>query len=493
MPFFDAPPLKTDGTTPIYRQLYDYLRGAILSGQLRRGTRLPSTRALADELGVSRNTVLNAYDQLFAEGYLESIGGNGTFVTNTLPDMLLRSAETRRSPAPDKRPHRVSAHVDALQTTPAMPSAPVQRRPGNAFETGTPALDEFPYTLWARLISRHANALHPGIMAYQHVAGYAPLRQAIADHVLLARQVRCSPEQVIIVSGSQSALYLAARVLLNDGDEAWLEDPGYHGARRAIVAAGGRPVPVPVDSDGIDVAAGIARAPHARMAYLTPSHQFPMGVTLNLRRRLDILAWANASGAYLLEDDYDSEFRYAGRPLASLQGLDDGGSVIYIGTFSKVLFPSLRLGYLIVPPGLVDAFLSYHASTDYHLPILEQAALADFITGGHFTRHIRRMRGIYAARRAALIDALRGLPLALDAPDTGMHLVGWLPEGVSDQRVSQRANELGARVLPVSLFAVRDDLPGGLILGFSGTTEADIQRGVEQLRQAIDDVMENRL
>ena len=286
-------------------------------------------------------------------------------------------------------------------------------------------------------------------MAYQPVAGYRLLREAIADHVLLARQVRCTPDQVIIVTGSQGGLYLAASVLLNSGDEAWVEDPGYLGARRALLAAGARLVPVPVDRDGLDVDMGMAKSPQAGMVYLTPSHQFPLGVTLSLRRRLDLLAWAKRNNAYVLEDDYDSEYRFAGRPLASLQRLDDSESVIYVGTFSKVLFPALRLGYLIVPPGLVDAFLAFRASTDYHLPLLEQLALTDFIADGHFTRHIRRMRTLYGARREMLMDALKNAPLEIDAPETGMHFVSWLPAGVSDQVAAQRAANYQVRALPI--------------------------------------------
>lgn len=486
MPFFKDTPLRPASTTPIYQQLYDYLRGAILSGQLKMGTRLPSTRALADELGVSRNTVLSAYEQLFAEGYVESVGGKGTFVTHTLPESLLSPHNHLRAERhPVKRQHTLSQRAATLLGTPTMPGSPIAQRPNLAFTTGTPALDQFPYELWAKLLSRHANGLHPNRLVYQEVAGYRPLREAIADHVLLARQVRCTPEQVIVVSGSQGGLYLAARVLLNPGDEVWMEDPGYLGARRALLAAGGQPVSVSVDGDGLNVAEGIARSPQARMVYLTPSHQFPLGVTLSLRRRLDLLSWAKDSNAYILEDDYDSEFRFAGRPLASLQGLDDSESVIYVGTFSKVLFPALRLGYLIVPPGLVDAFLAFRVSTDYHLPILEQAVLADFIAEGHFSRHIRRMRILYATRRAMLLDALQDTPLEIDASETGMHLVGWLPPNVPDTLAAQRAAEYQVKVLSVSTFAMETELRGGLVLGYAAVDEPEIRRGAEQLALAL--------
>lgn len=486
MPFFSDKPFRPVEETPIYRQLYDYLRGAILSGQLKMGTRLPSTRVLAAELGVSRNTILGAYDQLFAEGYLEASVGRGTFVTRTLPEALLSAAAPRRRPPKTpKRRHAISQGAAALLSTREMPGEGHQSRPGQAFKTGAPALDQFPYNLWAKLISRHAYSLHPDALAYQDPSGYRPLRQAIADHVLLARQVRCAPEQVIMVTGAQSGIHLAARVLLNHGDEAWIEDPGYLGARRALVAAGAKLVPVPVDADGLRLDAAIARAPHARLAYLTPSHQFPLGLTLSLRRRLDLLEWARQSGAYILEDDYDSEFRFSGRPLASLQGLDESESVIYVGTFSKVMFPSLRLGYLIVPPGLVDAVLAYRSATEYHLPVLEQAVLADFITDGHFARHIRRMRSLYAERRALLIDALQDSVLDLDAAQTGMHLIGWLPRGISDTLAAERAAAQNVRVLPVSAFALEAEMRPGLLLGYASTGEREIRAGAERLNRAL--------
>jgi GntR family transcriptional regulator/MocR family aminotransferase len=490
MPFFKQTPLQTDLATPIYQQLYDYLRAAILSGQLAMGTQLPSSRALADELGVSRNTVLSAYDQLFAEGYLEAVGGKGTFVTHTLPDsMLLPHNPRRRFQQPVKRQHRLSQQADTLLHTPTMPGASFARKSNQAFKIGVPALDQFPFDIWDKLVTRHAHRLHPQLLVYQEVAGYRPLREAIADHVLLARQVHCTPDQVIIVTGSQGGLHLAARVLLNPGDTVWMEDPGYFGARRALVAAGAQVAFVPVDRDGLNVNTGIAQAPHARMAYLTPSHQFPLGVILSLRRRLDLLNWAKGSSAYVLEDDFDSEFRFAGRPLASLQGLDDAESVIYVGTFSKVMFPALRIGYLIVPPGLVDAFLSFRSAMDYHHPILEQTVLTDFITEGHFSRHIRRMRSLYATRRGLLLDVLKDSPLQLDASETGMHLIGWLPPGVSDKQASQQAAERQVSASPVSAFVTQAKIPDGLILGYAAVDEAEMQRGAEQLMHILDSLV----
>jgi GntR family transcriptional regulator/MocR family aminotransferase len=480
MILFDTAKLKQDIAIPLYQQIYEHLRLAILNGQLKRGAQIPSTRALADELGVSRNTILNAYDQLAAEGYLERLEGKGTFVTQVLPDAHF----TPRQPLSRERTprvHRLSDRAADLMTAPTMPINPTPSRSYITFAAGMPALDAFPFELWAKLVSRHAHSLHPGAMVYQAPAGYRPLREAIADHIIVARQVHCSPEQVIIVTGSQGALHLAARVLLNMGDKVWVEEPGYLGAKTALVAAGAQIVPVPVDEEGLKVEEGIARAPDARLAYVTPSHQFPLGMTLSLKRRLALLDWARDANAYILEDDYDGEYRFDGRPIASLQGLDNADSVIYIGTFSKVLFPALRLGYLIVPPSLVDAFLTMRRSIDVNLPHLEQAVLAEFIREGHFTRHIRRMRTLYAERRTALIELANDLPLELYAPHTGMHLVGWLPPHLNDQAIADEAHQQQVGVLPVSLMALEAMQRGGLIIGYASVNEAEMKEGVRRL------------
>ncbi|HEX2622917.1 MAG TPA: PLP-dependent aminotransferase family protein, partial [Phototrophicaceae bacterium] len=484
--------LKPDTEIPLYRQLYEHLRLAILDGQLKTGTKLPSTRALADELGVSRNTILNAYDQLAAEGYLERLEGKGTFVARWLPETLLVPGEIARRGEQNNsinrnRAHQVSeraSHLLAIRPMPTSPQ-PSGRGLGFAFEAGIPALDAFPFELWAKLVSRHAHALHPGAMIYQDPAGHRPLREAIADYVIVARQVHCTPGQVIIVNGSQGALDLAARVLLNPGDGAWMEDPGYPGARSALVAAGADIIPVPVDEEGLIVEVGIGRAPQARLVYLTPSHQFPLGVTMSLKRRLAILDWAKRTGAYVLEDDYDGEYRFDGRPLASLQGLDDHESAIYIGTLSKVLFPALRLGYVVVPTALVDAFLAMRGAVDVNPPYLEQVVLAEFITEGHFTRHIRRMRMLYGERREALLQAARVLPLDLYAPQTGMHLVGWLPPGIDDRAVAQAAALQNINMLPVSTLAREPLGRGGLVMGYAAVNQREIEEGVRRLGEVL--------
>ncbi|MBO0816719.1 MAG: PLP-dependent aminotransferase family protein, partial [Actinobacteria bacterium] len=325
------------------------------------------------------------------------------------------------------------------------------------------------------------------LLRYQHPAGYVPLREAIAAYVGLARGVRCTPEQVLVVAGAQAGLSLAARLLLDPGDEAWLEDPGYYGARGAIIAAGAVPVPVPVDGSGLDLAAGQRRAPRARIAYVTPSHQFPLGVTMSLPRRLALLEWAREADAYVVEDDYDSEYRYQGDPLPSLQGLDPGGRVVYVGSFSKVLFPALRVGYVIVPGELADAFAAGHRFAAIHVPSLEQAALTDFISDGHLARHIRRMRALYAAREAALAEAIErelGGMLSVTPPHAGLHLIGWLPDGTSDELAAARAAAHGVDAQPLSAHALRPGRPG-LLLGHAATPEPEIIAGVRRLAASL--------
>jgi GntR family transcriptional regulator/MocR family aminotransferase len=357
-----------------------------------------------------------------------------------------------------------------------------------AFEIGLPALDEFPVDVWSRLVGRRCRTGFGGLLGHAETAGYAPLREAIAAYVATARAVRCRAEQVLVVSGSKRAIDLAARVLLDPGDTAWVEDPCYPSARGALLGAGARVVPLPVDGEGLEVAAGSARCPEARLAYVTPSHQYPTGVTMSLRRRLALLEWASSRSAWVLEDDYDSEYRYAGRPVASLQGLDNHGRVLYLGSFSKVLFPALRLGYLIVPPALAGAFGSAHALLGGAPPSLEQAVLADFMAAGHYVRHVRRMRTLYGERQATLIRALarelHGL-IEVQSAESGMHLVGWLPDGVDDRKAAAHAAAAGIAARPLSAFAAGPLWRGGLLLGYAALRPGQIRDGVRRLAVAL--------
>jgi len=481
--------LSLDSSSPsaLFRQLYDGLRTAILAGTLPPGTRLPASRGLARELGVSRNTVLNAYEQLLAEGYLEGRAGSGTFVPQSLPEDLLqvrKVEKTHRAVRPVRR--SLSQRGELLAGT----SVSVSRGRGQPrpFRPGVPAFDAFPFRIWNRLVARRWKRPTAELLGYGDPAGYGPLREALAAHLATARAVRCDPEQVILVNGSQQALDLTTRLLLDPGDVTWVEDPCYPGARGALQAAGARVVSVPVDGEGLDVAAGIARSPQARLVYVTPSHQYPLGVTMSLSRRLALLDWARRAGAWIVEDDYDSEFRYAGRPLAALQGLDRDGRVIYVGTFSKVLFPSLRLGYLVVPPDLAGPFAAACAVTDRHAPTPIQAVVADFIAEGHFVRHVRRMRTLYAERQAVLLRAARreldGL-LEVNANETGLHLIGWLADGEDDRAVSDAVLAAGVEAPALSAYHAVPPPRGGLLLGYAACEPRLIRDGVRRLAGAL--------
>ncbi|MGE3287778.1 MAG: PLP-dependent aminotransferase family protein [Pseudonocardia sp.] len=491
-------PRSEAADVPLRARLYAQLRAAILGGQLPAGTRLPSSRMLAAELGVSRNTVLAALEQLYAEGYVEGRHGSGTFVTRSLPDDLL-SARVQAPPArvdPEVR-RRLSQRGLLIAGAPRTPIPAFRGGPvtDRAFTIGLPALDAFPVELWSQLFGRWARSIGTDEMCYGDPAGHLPLRRAIAAHLATSRGVRCTAEQVVVVSGSQQALDLVARLLLDPGDAAWIEDPGYLGVRAALIAAGADVVPVRVDGEGLDVAAGIAAGPTARLAVVTPSHQFPLGTTMSLSRRLALLEWAGSTGDWIVEDDYDAEFRYVGRPLTALQGIDGQGCVIYVGTFSKSLFPGLRLGYLVAPPELVDGFAAAHLSADIHAPLLTQAVLAEFIEAGHFERHLRRMRSLYAQRQAAVVSAIgRHLGDEVDVPaaDSGLHLVGTLGEGLDDAAVARHAAAHGVDVWPMSMHVIAHSPGAAVLLGFAHVSRDRLCRGVSGLARAVQDAKGER-
>ena len=479
--------LDRSAPTALHRQLYYRLSHAILTRRLVPGTRLPPTRALAAELGVARNTVVNAFEQLLAEGYIEGKVGSGTYVSHALPDDML---QTRAKTSPPTRTLSSSAPLSKRGTIIAATPAKQWQDSGRprAFRPGIPAIDEFPFEVWRQLANKRWRTLARDYLSYGEPEGYPPLRQAIAAYLGQARGVRCEPDQVIIVAGSQQALDLAARLLLDPGDVAWIEEPGYRGARGALLAAGAKLAPVPVDAEGLRVDVGIRKAKSARVAYVTPSHQYPMGVTMSLARRLKLLEWAAQSNAWILEDDYDSEYRFSGRPLTALQGLDNANRVIYIGTFSKVLFPALRLGYLVVPPNLVDAFIAARVMTDRQAPVLDQAVLADFIAEGFFARHLRHMRTLYAERRAALVEAIArelGGMLEITSEPAGLHVMARLPPGVDDQKMAQRAAAHNVEAPALADYALTHLPRGGLVLGYAAVAESEIREGVRRLRAAI--------
>ena len=451
---------------PLYRQIYEGLRQAILDGMLRAGQRVPSTRAFAADLEVSRLPVLAAYEQLRHEGYLEGRVGSGTFVRAALPADVSRP-KASRADVPARR---------AFAATTRAPLGPLSRDDGGLrpFRVSLPALDQFPHATWARLVARHAHRLAPAHMAYGDPAGLGTLRAAIAEHLRAARAVRCEAEQVVVVSGSQAALRLCATVLLGQHDVVAIEEPGYPGARTAFGMSGAEIAPVSVDAEGIDIAALRSLGTRVRAAYVTPSHQYPLGTSMTAERRLALLEWAVRRDAWVLEDDYDSEYRYVSRPLGALQGLQAAARVVYIGTFSKVLFPALRVGYLVVPPALHNAFIAAREAHDLFSPTLYQLALADFLRGGHFARHLRRMRGLYSRRREALLDGLArhcGAMLTVHNADAGLHVATLLPNDVDDVTVVARMTARGLTATPLSACYAGKVRRNGLLLGFGGTDE----------------------
>jgi GntR family transcriptional regulator/MocR family aminotransferase len=475
-------PFERTSSTPFYKQIYDGYRAAILSGQLRPGQRLPSTRALAQELKISRLPVVNAFEQLLHEGYLEGKVGAGTYVKDSIPDELILAREpTARQRGPGK----------ALRGTKIPSNLPAGQQGLGPFRVSLPALDHFPDRIWSRLVSRHAKGFPIELMAYGDPCGHLPLREAIAQYLCTARAVRCETSQVLIVSGSQLALQICAMALLKPGDAVCIEEPGYPGARDALTSSGATLVPIGVDDGGIDVNELALRGKRARLVYVTPSHQYPLGVSMTASRRLELLDWAQRNQSWIVEDDYDSEYRYASRPLGSLQGMDAASRVIYIGTFSKVLFPSLRLGYVVVPATLLSAFVQLREAIDIFSPTLYQLVLTDFLQEGHFARHLRRMRSIYLERRNALVKSMEEYFGELLLPyntDAGLHLSAFLPEGTNDCEVVRRAAERGINATALSTCYAGKMARSGLILGFGGADERRIKVAAETLGKIIGDL-----
>lgn len=484
-----VPHIDRNADEPLYRQLYAGIREGILQGRLVPGLRLPSSRDLAELFGVSRNTVLNAFDQLLAEGYLEARVGAGTFVTETLPESYLNVYRRKTlGKAESQRPKAARPGASERQDDDAGPMTTVFR----VFPHGVPDLEHFPFDVWSRLMAKRLRETSPYRFGYwPGRGGYQPLVEAITGYLGAARAVQCDPQQVIVVAGSQQGLYLASHILLEKGDRAWIEDPGYLGARTALSSVGAQLAPVPIDEEGFDLISA-RRSGASRLAYVTPSHQFPLGCTMSLARRTRLLQWAAESEGWIIEDDYDSEFRYSGAPLASLQGLDVNNRVIYAGTFSKTLFPGLRLGYLVVPRELINVFVSTRDAMSLAPPFLAQAVLSDFIEQGHLTRHIRRMRTRYARRRDALVLALQeelGDIVKLGPSDAGLHLTVWLPQGVDDLAVTRQAQQNEVTVLPLSRLYLSPAQQRGLVLGFALAPIREIQAGVRRLAKAIREVI----
>jgi GntR family transcriptional regulator / MocR family aminotransferase len=460
--------------------LYAQLRLAILEGRLRPGSRLPASRDFARLYGVSRGTVINVFERLQSEGYVSCRVGAGTRVNRI---ERVTPVQTQKS-APPTYVQRVIA--DYVRPKPWIGLVGTQAvRP---FCMREPAIAEFPAELWGRIAGRRARNFEAWLQAGQDGRGYRPLREAIADYLASSRGVRCSADQVVVVSGVQQGLDLLARVLLKRGDPIWMEDPGYFGATIAFGNVGAQMIAVPIDDQGLSVSAGLKACPQAKGAYVTPAHQFPLGTTMSLERRMALLDWAAGAGAFLIEDDYDSEYRFEGRPIPALQGLDRNSSVIFIGSFNKLLFPSLRIGYVVLPPSLVDLFLAFRYRTDFHNLSVDQAVLCDFIADGHFGRHLRRMRDLYASRLTALIDGgkryLKGL-LETSNVRAGLYTAAFLKNGMTSWQAEKAAAECDVEVVALDRFTLQSPDPKGVLLGFAAFDEKSIRAGLIKLATAL--------
>ncbi|CAM2067487.1 PLP-dependent aminotransferase family protein [Sulfidibacter corallicola] len=472
--------LDQEGSEPLYQQLADTIRNHILSGTWRPGYRLPATRKLAAMLGLGRNTVSAAYDLLTSEGLLESRVGAGCFVCSRLPDSAFRdtgpvAGEPQAGPIPSLSKRGVQLNASSSR-------APVSQP--RSFSPGIPDFEQFPIDLWARLQARHWRQATREMMTYADPAGYAPLREAIAGYLAACRGVRCEAEQVFVVSGSQQAIDLISRLLLDEGDAAWIEEPCYEGARGALRQAGARLVPVPVDGDGLNPQEGLKRCPDPKLMFLTPSHQYPMGRLMTMPRRLDVLATAHERGIWIVEDDYDSEFRFDGPPLPAIQGLDRRDSVLYLGTFSKVMFPALRIGYLVIPKRLIETFHKARSFVDSFTQPVNQAVLAEFIREGHFSSHLRRMRLCYRRRYEALGDLIqRHLAnwFRVESQRGGMHVTLVAQEPFDDVAFYRDAAATGTVVRALSTYFTERPGRPGLILGYAGFPEAQLEAGVKRI------------
>ena len=480
--------LAAQDALPLHRQLYESLRRALLDGKLPAGERLPSSRDLAQDLELSRNTVVAAINQLSVEGYLVSKIGSGTFVNDTVPHIRPgQSPQVRRREAGAEalQAGQLSARGLALSTSFCATNLEVQ-----PFTPGIADFSAFPLALWQRLQNKHWRMTYPDMLDYNNSGGYAPLRRAIADYLRVSRSVYLDVDQVIITTGTQQSLELCARMLADHGDTVWVEDPAYWGAVKAFMATGLELEPVPVDEEGIDPqAADPAKPP--RLIYLTPSHQYPTGAVMSLSRRQQLLLAARAHNAWVLEDDYDSEYRFSGPPISCLEGLDTDERVLYMGTFSKVLYPGIKLGYLVVPKAQVTAFKQAHYDLNRPGQMPQQAALAEFIEMGHFSSALRRARQSYAERRQCLLEALKpvlgndGENPSISGAEQGLHLCLRLPDAVNDKAIALALSRQGITVRPLSTYCLSRSDMQGLVIGYGYAPLAEIERCGPMVARAV--------
>ncbi|WP_026734824.1 MocR-like pyridoxine biosynthesis transcription factor PdxR [Fischerella sp. PCC 9605] len=480
--------LDRKAAIPLHRQLYEELRRAILERRLSQGQRLPSTRLLAKSLGVSRLTVTQSYEQLIDEGYLQTIVGSGTFVCTQLPDDLLHSAsspsENKMARLPIKLSHYAAVLTEIDIPNMAGPNTPI------SFRYGRPAFDQFPIQLWRKLLFRHSRASLDWLDYASDPLGHRPLREAIAHYLSRSRAVQCEPDQILLVGGTQQALDLIARLLVNPDETIALEEPSYLAVRRhTFLSQGAKLLPIPVDESGL-VVEQLAKfsSDNIKLVYVTPSHQFPTGAVLSLQRRLELLSWAQQTTAIIIEDDYDSEYRYEGQPIPALQGLHSSNTVVYIGSFSKMLFPSLRIGYLVLPQQLIPVFARAKWLIDRQLPLLEQHVLADFIQEGYLERHLRRMRLYYDQRRQVLVQAIKvhlGERATILGENAGIHLIVRLHTNLSDEDIIHRARRVGVGMVTTKPYYLQAAPSGEFIFGYSALTVQQLEEGIHKLTEVL--------
>lgn len=485
--------LDSQSSTPLHRQLYDEIRRCILSRTLAPGQRVPSSRALADSLGISRATVTMSYECLLSEGYLEALTGSGTYVCRQLPDELLRAKDAttkdkKTTGSVVKTPNYKKLSKYGVYLRDKTWLAYGGAEPEIQFSFGRPAFEEFPMRQWLHLYNNRCKQMQLSELdCPSNSRGYAPLRDSIAKYLGRARAVKCDPAQIIIVSGSQQALDLVARVIVDRGDAVGIENPGYIGAKKAFEVQGANLVPLPVDNAGMIVDKLKEQGNNLKLIYVTPSHQFPTGVVLSLPRRLELLAWAERTGTFVIEDDYDSEYRYTGRPVPALAGLEHHDTVLYIGTFSKVLMPALRIGYLVVPKPLIDVFARAKWLADRHSSLIEQQVLSDFINQGHLDRHIRRMRALYEERRKTVILTLKetfGDRVSILGDNAGINVLVRLHGALADEDIVLRARDMGVGLVSSAAFYLDNRPHGEFLLNYGGLSDEKIRAGIQRLCQA---------
>lgn len=474
---------KLDKT--INSQLYDQLKDGIFGGMLRPLDRMPSTREMSRELKISRNTVLQVFEQLTMEGFFETKTGAGTFISRNVEKFSY--PKQKSAPPVQKSAHTVARPYGLNDTFKGHISELEPLRP---FQQSIPLISEFPFPTWTRISAAVHKNMHLLHLGYDDAQGYLPLRKALCDHLRISRSINCEAENMVIVNGSRQALHLAAEILLNKGDQCWMEDPGYQGATSALQRFGAQICPVPITNDGMDLNYAMQHYPKAKLAYVTPSHQFPMGNTMPLGERLKLLNWAKDNSMWIIEDDYDSEFRYNGRPIPALQGMDTNGNVIYIGNLSKVLLPALRLGYMIFPSNaMARQFAIGKSVIEGQSNIINQAIVAEFIRQGHFSRHIRRMRVLYKKSQDDLVSLInlhlknKLTPAPVEA---GMHMLAWLPTGINAKLIADEALKEGLIIHNINQFCIKFDHPNGLILGFTGFSFSQMEAAILKLKQVLD-------